>query len=334
MNSNNIYLRFLKVSKTTGVPVKKILDLFWYLLQEEAVENNKLLQKIGVSKNALNQVKKALCLYLKPSSQFTALKSEAFEKMKKFYPKNYQPEEDFFSFLIQNDVCLKSKELLLKVKNKRPSPKRIYDQFTATLETIAKRVALIDFFGDIKGKRILFLGDADFTSLPVANLKSAEEVVVVEIDRGVIKAIKEVSEEFNLEIKTIECDLRKGIPTTLKGKFDTVFTDPPYTPEGIMLFISRAIESTDRTNQTARIYICYGNSDRAKERFLPIQEILVDSGLMIRWVLGKFNRYERAESIGSSSSLYVTEVTPKTKSLIKGNFNKPIYTAKSNIAHL
>ena len=111
----------------------------------------------------------------------------------------------------------------------------------------------------------------------------------------------------------------------MKGKFDTVFTDPPYTPEGISLFVSRAIETLDKKNQTARVYVCYGNSDRAKERFLPIQDVLTDSGLMLRWVF-RFNRYEGAESVGSASSLYIAEVTPRTKPLIRGNYDKSIYT--------
>lgn len=71
---------------------------------------------------------------------------------------------------------------------------------------------------------------------------------------------------------------------------------------------------------------CYGNSDRAKERFLPIQDALTDSGLMLRWVFDRFNRYEGAESVGSASSLYIAEITPRTKPLIRGSYDKPIYT--------
>ncbi|KUK84142.1 MAG: hypothetical protein XD98_0162, partial [Microgenomates bacterium 39_6] len=92
------------------------------------------------------------------------------------------------------------------------------------------------------------------------------------------------------------------------------------------LFISRAIESLDGANRAARIYFCYGNSDRAKERFLFVYEVLINSGLMVRWIFDKFNRYQGAESIGSASSLFITETTPKTKLLIKGNYDKPIYT--------
>ncbi len=127
-------------------------------------------------------------------------------------------------------------------------------------------------------------------------------------------------------IKRIRYDLRKPIPKELKCRFDTVFTDPPYTPNGIRLFVSRAIEALDKKNQAARIYVCYGNSDRAKERFLPIQEVFTGSGLVIRWVFDRFNRYEGAESVGNSSSLYVNEITPRTKPLVRGNYDQSIYT--------
>ena len=105
-----------------------------------------------------------------------------------------------------------------------------------------------------------------------------------------------------------------------------VFSDPPYTTDGIKLFVSRAIQALDPSNQTARIYVCYGSSDRAKEKFLPVNEIFSNSGLMVRWLFDKFNRYQGAESIGSASSLFILEVTSKTKPLITGKYDKPIYT--------
>ena len=53
-----MYSDFLRVSKQTGVPVKKVLDVFWYLLKGKATGNNELVRGVGVSRNALNQVKK------------------------------------------------------------------------------------------------------------------------------------------------------------------------------------------------------------------------------------------------------------------------------------
>lgn len=151
------------------------------------------------------------------------------------------------------------------------------------LKLQAKRAALLDFLGDIRAKRVLFLGDDDFTSVATANIKSAKDIAVVDIDERILDNIGTISDELNLGIKRVKHDLRKPTPIDLKGKFDIAFTDPPYTPEGIKLFVSRAVDVLDIKNQTARVYVCYGNSDRAKERFLPIQDAFTDSGLMLRW---------------------------------------------------
>lgn len=306
--------------------MKKVLDFFWYLAKSGAVENKELVQKVGVSKNALNQIKMALAGWLEPPCGKTALKKSAQQELAKFYGENYLAEESLFSFLTQQGTYQKALKILTKYYQRRPFPKREYDQFTAIPQTVAKRVALLDFFGEVEEKRILFLGDDDFTSVGTAILGTAAKIVVVDIDRRILKTIGEIARELNLKIKLVEHDLRKPLPPELKNNFDTVFTDPPYTSEGIKLFVSRAVEALDKTNNGARIYICYGSSDRAKERFLPIQEILTASGLLLRWVFDKFNRYKGAQSIGSTSSLYVTETTPKTKSLIKGVGKKPIYT--------
>jgi hypothetical protein len=322
-----IYSEFLAVSKQTGVPVKKVLDVFWHLSRgRRTIGNNELVQRVGVSRNALNQVKKALSVYLSPSGNETSLRDGEFERVGMLYNSNYLVEESLLATLTKSDVYHQSVELLSRYRYIRPAPNRNYDQFTATVETTAQRTALLNFLGDLRGKRLLFLSDDDFTSTTTSNTRSAQEVRVLDIDERILEGIRHISQDLNLGIETISHDLRKPIPTKLRGKFDTVFTDPPYTPEGIRLFVSRAVEALDRENQTARIYICYGNSDRAKERFLPVQNIITDFGLMIRYVFDKFNRYERAESIGSASSLYVLETTPRTRSLVKGNYDKPIYT--------
>lgn len=322
-----IYLEFLEVSKQTGVPVKKILDMFWYLLRGKVIENNELVRLVGVSRNALNQVKKALSAYLNSSrKETTFLKVDMAEKIGALYASNYLVEEQLLTSLIESSLSRRAIRLLSRYKEIRPAPKRNYDQFTATVETTTRRVALLNFLGDLKGKRVLFLGDDDFTSVVAANMKQSEYIAVVDIDERILDTITSISEELGLGIGKKKHDLRIQMPDELKGKFDIVFTDPPYTPGGIRLFISRALDALDKKNQSARLYICYGNSDRARERFLPIQEIITESGLMIKYAFDRFNRYEGAESIGSSSSLYVLETTPKARSLVKGNYDKPIYT--------
>ena len=100
------------------------------------------------------------------------------EKVCVLYDNNYLVEERLLATLIEDDIYKQLVELLSLYKDKRPAPKRSYDQFTATVETTAKRVALLAFFGDVRAKRVLFLGNDDFTSVATANIKSAQDIAV------------------------------------------------------------------------------------------------------------------------------------------------------------
>ena len=128
-----------------------------------------------------------------------------------------------------------------------------------------------------------------------------------------------------MNINTTQHDVHTTLPKNHQGKYDVVFTDPPYTSNGASLFLSRAVSALNKKNLAARIYLCYGTSDRAKERLLPIQETILIHGLITRWVFDKFNRYQGAESIGSST-LYICEVTPQTKTIISKDYHESIYT--------
>lgn len=322
----NDYSKILSLSKELGIPVNKIAELFWVLKDGNPIENDLLVQKIGVSKNVLNQIKKNLSIFFNPVSPTTCLNNNGISYAGTIIEDYYKSEDELLN-LSNSPSFLSTISLLEKYETLRPTPNRNLDQFSATLETVGKRAAIMDFFSDIRGKRILFLGDDDLTSVAVANLKKADEIVVLDIDLRILDVIKKIAKKENLTIKTMLYDARKTPIKDFVGKFDVVFTDPPYSSNGINLFTSRAIQYLDINNKAGRIYICYGNSDRAKERYLPVFEIFNNSGLVARWIFDKFNRYKGAESIGSASALYILEVTPATTSLIKGDYkNENIYT--------
>ena len=271
----------LELSRRLGLPVKKVMDMLWFLRLEK-IENNDLVRETGVAKNVLTQVKGGLKDLLEPASSNTALNDHGRDIVGKLFSGSYDPEESMWEFLEENSQFSEVVNLLIGYKNLRAEPKREYDQFTATLETTARRAMLLNFFEDVKGKRILFLGDDDFTSVAVSHIGKPARACVLDIDPRILDGIKEASAGEKLDIETVKYDARKSLPNELRGKFDVVFTDPPYTTEGVSLFLSRAIEALDtKGNQAARIYFCYGNSDRAKERFLPIYELVTSSGLMM-----------------------------------------------------
>mgnify|MGYP001597733675 FL=1 len=164
------------------------------------------------------------------------------------------------------------------------------------------------------------MGDDDLTSIAVGVTKQAKRITVFEIDERLTSLIEKISLEYDLGIEIVKKDLRSPFSREYLSQFDTVFTDPPYTGGGISLFLNRGIELL-RKRYVSRLYLCYGNSDRARERELEIQKIINEKDLLIHSKHFQFNKYIGAESIGSSSSLYLLDWTPKTKSTnISGKF--------------
>jgi len=206
-----------------------------------------------------------------------------------------------------------------------PKPNREYDQFCATIQTVLKRVEKFIKEKDLQKRKVAFLGDGDLTSLAAAYIFCAEEITVLEIDENILNVIEETSRKFNLNIQSVKWDLRKAIPRGFLHRFDTVFTDPPYTANGFDLFLRRSLEAT-KENSLSSHYICYGTSSLSRERSLKIQRIINNYALFVREKLPNFNTYiQGAEAVGNVSDLYILEKTPQTK-LGKSKPAKKLYT--------
>jgi predicted methyltransferase len=137
--------------------------------------------------------------------------------------------------------------------------------------------------------------------------------------------IEKINQREKLKIKSLHYDTKASLLRGLRNSFDVVFSDPPYTPNGLRLFLSRAVEAV---RDEGVFYFCYGYTDRARERGLEAQRIISQAGILIEEKLPGFNVYYGAQSIGSRSSLYILKMTPKTKVMIKGRFKGPIYTGQ------
>jgi len=307
-----------KISSKVGVKVSDLRKVLWVLYKEKSIRNNDLIRETGIPKSVMQDIKRNLRPILKKPSQFVAL----IEEGEKFV------EEEIIAPLIENSPAFVEKDIFGKLKcyqDRRSAPKRNLDQFPATLETVAKRGFLFQRRGDLEGKSILLLGDYDLTCLALAFIGGAKKILVVDIDREILGLIKEASQKENLKIESLHYDAREQLPPTLKKSFDVVFSDPPYTPNGLQLFLSRAIEAA---KEDGVLYFCYGYSQRARERGLEAQKIFTQSGLLIEEKYEDFNSYLGAESIGSRSSLYILRMTPKTKILAKGRFKGLLYTGQ------
>lgn len=216
-------------------------------------------------------------------------------------------------------------EKLKKLLGARPKPLPWLDQAHGTPETALFRAVFMLEKGDVEGRRIIFLGDDDFTSIAVGLLRAAKEITVVDVDHRLLEAIQLISKKENLHITCIECDLRKSFPRHLHHKYDVVFIDPPYTIAGLTLFISRGIAALQR-RKGANIYLAFAH--QSPKKMLTMQKTLSAMGLAIVEQIPRFNIYEGAEMFANTTFLARLETTGKTKPLVVGAFDGKLYTGE------
>ncbi|MEV0085146.1 bis-aminopropyl spermidine synthase family protein [Saccharopolyspora sp. NPDC050642] len=194
-----------------------------------------------------------------------------------------------------------------------PAPTAALDHVTATPETALRRAEWLRDTYDLRGAQVLCLGDHDLTSLALSIVVPSASVTVVDVDERILEHIDSVSAEHGFAVRTMHADLRFGVPPVLESSADLVFTDPPYTPEGIGLFATRAAECLAGPN--SRLLIAYGYSPRTPALGHKVQQELLRLGMVFEAILPRFHRYFGAQAIGSASDLYVCQPTAHTRKL-------------------
>ncbi|MER7133806.1 bis-aminopropyl spermidine synthase family protein [Streptosporangium saharense] len=192
-----------------------------------------------------------------------------------------------------------------------PRGRHTLDHVSATAETVVRRALLLDARFWLDGARLLCVGDHDLTSLAAAALHPGLEVTVADIDERILAYIAEQAERLDLPVRTRWADLRLGLPASVRGWADLAITDPPYTPEGVGLFVARAAEGL-RDREQGRLLLAYGASERTPALALKVQNALSALNLVSEAIYPDFNRYLGAEAIGSAADLYVLRPTTKT----------------------
>ncbi|GGM61387.1 bis-aminopropyl spermidine synthase family protein [Dactylosporangium sucinum] len=188
-----------------------------------------------------------------------------------------------------------------------PAADRNLDHVSATAHTAARRAVWLDETFDLTGAHLVCVGDHDLTSLAVRQVNPGLRVTVVDVDERLLEYIAGRD-------PAVECwhaDLRFGLPPVVAGSADLVFTDPPYTPEGVQLFLGRGAQALgDRAN--GRLVMAYGFSPLTPALGLKVQRAVLDLDLAIEAILPAFNRYHGAQAVGSASDLYVCRPTAGT----------------------
>ena len=112
---------------------------------------------------------------------------------------------------------------------------------------------------------------------------------------------------------------------------DVVFSDPPYTQDGLQLFVRRALTALTGNPQTCRMVLAYGHSRLRPDTGIAAQSVLSKSGLSIDAMLPGFNSYHGAEALGSRADLYICQPSAKAlKSSDKVTAVRAIYTHGSS----
>ncbi|WP_017557896.1 bis-aminopropyl spermidine synthase family protein [Nocardiopsis baichengensis] len=195
-------------------------------------------------------------------------------------------------------------EELRRLVAEAPPSRTDLDHVAATARTALRRgVFLADRF-DLSGRLLLCVGDHDLTSLATLLVQPDAEAVVVDVDERMLASIDAAADRLGLAIRCHFADLRLGLPPSVVGACDVVFTDPPYTPEGVELFVRRGLEGMADPRR-GRVAVAYGVSETTPALAAKTQARLARMDLLFEAVHPDFNRYEGAEAIGAASDLYV-----------------------------
>ncbi len=152
------------------------------------------------------------------------------------------------------------------------------------------------------------------------------EITVVDIDEPLLEFIDGIATERGLAIRTYFADLRDGLPDELLGGAGLVFTDPPYSADGVARFLEDALTALSNRDR-GRVVIAYGAGDHRPDLALAVQERMQRLRVVFEAIYPSFNRYVLAQAIGGWSDLYVCRPTAGTwKRLGRSTPTRRLYT--------
>jgi predicted methyltransferase len=196
-----------------------------------------------------------------------------------------------------------------------PAVDATLDQSHCTALTKVRRVLYLLRTGGLPTGSLLLVGDDDLMSIAVGavgdalGVPLARRVGVLDVDPAVLDYAGADLRRRGIEADLLEHDLREPLPDRWRGGFDVAMTDPPYTPQGARLFLSRAVRGLpDRVGHG--VYFSFGPKGPGAAH--QVLTAIVELGLTTQAVLRNFNEYLGAGVIGGTSHLYhlVTAVPP------------------------
>ncbi|MEU2302486.1 GNAT family N-acetyltransferase [Streptomyces antibioticus] len=211
-----------------------------------------------------------------------------------------------------------------------PAADMAIDQSHCTAETKVRRVLALLTAGALPGGSLLLIGDDDLVSLAVAVVGDVlggpivDKVTVVDISPEILDYIQKVSAGLGTRVETVRHDLRQPLPATLHDQHDVAMTDPPYTPEGARLFLSRAVEGL-RPGPAHSVFFSFGG--KSPDEMLEVQREIMALGLVTNGYIRNFNEYEGSGILGGVGFFQHLLTTSSTASApAQGEYGGPLYT--------
>jgi hypothetical protein len=224
--------------------------------------------------------------------------------------------------------------LLTKLFQLRPQVNVQTDQSKCTPETSLRRAVLGLRQHALIGKKILCIGDDDLVSVSIALLlkrlfpdqgNKKTMITVIDNDDRFLQYIRDIKEREGLIINDLHMDLRQSLPEYLHEQYDCFFTDPPYSLQGMSLFLSRGI-SAIKKEKGLPIFLSFAH--KSPEFMLAIQQELIHMSLSIKEIIVNFNEYEGAQIIGNKGQMILLKTTDSTKPNITDPFEGALYTGE------
>jgi hypothetical protein len=114
-----------------------------------------------------------------------------------------------------------------------------FDQGNMFAEDVAMRLKFMDERGDLRGKRILVIGDDDLFSVAAALTGLPKSITVLEIDGRLVKLLNAIAARRGFPIEARTADMQLPLGDDLIGQFDVFVGDPVETLPGLTVFLSR-----------------------------------------------------------------------------------------------
>ncbi|HEY4552254.1 MAG TPA: bis-aminopropyl spermidine synthase family protein [Bacillaceae bacterium] len=218
----------------------------------------------------------------------------------------------------------------------RPQVNVEIDQAKCTLKTSVARAILCLREHSLIGKKVLCVGDDDLVSISLGFLlkrifpsvhHTKTVIDVLDVDERYIDYIQQISNDHHLPINCHKIDLKHPLPERLCDKYDCFYTDPPYTLQGLMLFVSRGVAALKK-NKGLPIFLSYAH--KSPDCMLKVHQELLKMGLSVKEVTLHFNEYEGAQIIGSKGQMLILQTTDSTLPAYIDHYGGALYTGEMN----